>query len=187
MSDHRDADGRLHRHVRPAQGGPRAPHRPRQLRRQPERPRAWSGWPSCAARTRTRGSRSVDLKAARAAEGVVAAYSGDDLAGDFAGPLPCAWPVTEDIKAPAALAARPRQGALRRRRRRGRRRREPRRREGRGRARRGRLRAAAGRHRRRGRGRDGAPARPRRLRHERLLRLEARRPARSSSASPTPP
>ncbi len=43
----------------------------------------------------------VDLKAARAAEGVVAAYSGDDLAGDFAGPLPCAWPVTEDIKLPA--------------------------------------------------------------------------------------
>jgi len=45
--------------------------------------------------------KKVDLKAARAAEGVVAAYSGDDLAGDFAGPLPCAWLVTEDIKAPA--------------------------------------------------------------------------------------
>lgn len=43
----------------------------------------------------------VDLAVARAAEGVVAAYSGDDLAGDFAGPLPCAWPVTEDIKMPA--------------------------------------------------------------------------------------
>src|SRR3989304_5798452 len=45
--------------------------------------------------------KKVDLKAARAAEGVVAAYSGDDLAGDLAGPLPCAWPVTEDIKMPA--------------------------------------------------------------------------------------
>ena len=45
--------------------------------------------------------KKVDVKAARAAEGVVAAYSGEDLAGDFAGPLPCAWPVTEDIKMPA--------------------------------------------------------------------------------------
>ena len=58
----------------------------------------------------------------------------------------------------AALAARERQGALRRRRRRRRRRRDARAREGRGRARRGRLRAAARRHRRRGRrSSDGAP------------------------------
>jgi carbon-monoxide dehydrogenase large subunit len=43
---------------------------------------------------------SVNLDAARAAEGVVAAFSGADLAGDWAGPLPMAWPVTEDTKNP---------------------------------------------------------------------------------------
>ena len=44
--------------------------------------------------------KSVNLEAARAAEGVVAAFSGADLAGDWAGGMPCAWPVTEDIKMP---------------------------------------------------------------------------------------
>jgi carbon-monoxide dehydrogenase large subunit len=43
---------------------------------------------------------SVNLDAARAAEGVVAAFSGADLADDWAGSMPCAWPVTEDIKMP---------------------------------------------------------------------------------------
>ncbi|MEX2612221.1 MAG: hypothetical protein WD380_01475, partial [Gaiellaceae bacterium] len=43
---------------------------------------------------------TVNLVAARAAEGVVAAFSGADLAEDWAGSLPCAWPVTEDIKMP---------------------------------------------------------------------------------------
>jgi aerobic carbon-monoxide dehydrogenase large subunit len=42
----------------------------------------------------------VNLDAARAAEGVVAAFSGAELADDWAGGLPCAWPVTEDIKMP---------------------------------------------------------------------------------------
>jgi carbon-monoxide dehydrogenase large subunit len=42
----------------------------------------------------------VNLDAARAADGVVAAFSGADLAGDWAGGMPCAWPVTEDIKMP---------------------------------------------------------------------------------------
>lgn len=42
----------------------------------------------------------VDLAAARAAEGVVAAFSGADLADEWKGGLPCAWPVTEDIKIP---------------------------------------------------------------------------------------
>jgi carbon-monoxide dehydrogenase large subunit len=42
----------------------------------------------------------VDLEAARAAEGVVAVFSGADLAADWKGGLPCAWPVTEDIKMP---------------------------------------------------------------------------------------
>ena len=43
----------------------------------------------------------VDLKKARALEGVEAAFSGADLAADWAGSLPCAWPVTEDIKMPS--------------------------------------------------------------------------------------
>ena len=43
---------------------------------------------------------SVNLDAAKAAEGVVGAFSGADLADDWAGGLPCAWPVTEDIKMP---------------------------------------------------------------------------------------
>jgi carbon-monoxide dehydrogenase large subunit len=43
---------------------------------------------------------SVNLDAVRAAEGVVAAFSGADLAQDWTGGLPCEWPVTEDIKMP---------------------------------------------------------------------------------------
>jgi carbon-monoxide dehydrogenase large subunit len=43
---------------------------------------------------------NVNLDAARAAEGVVAAFSGADLAETWQGGLPCAWPVTEDIKMP---------------------------------------------------------------------------------------
>ena len=42
----------------------------------------------------------VDVSRALAAEGVVAAYSGEELAGDIAAGLPCAWPVTEDINMP---------------------------------------------------------------------------------------
>ena len=42
----------------------------------------------------------IDLDAARKAEGVIAAFSGADLAEDWKGGLPCAWPVTEDIKMP---------------------------------------------------------------------------------------
>ena len=40
----------------------------------------------------------VDVAAARAAEGVVAAFSGAELADDWKAALPCAWPVTEDMK-----------------------------------------------------------------------------------------
>jgi aerobic carbon-monoxide dehydrogenase large subunit len=46
---------------------------------------------------------SVDLSKARAAEGVVAAFSGAELEGDWATPLPMAWPVTEDINNPPHL------------------------------------------------------------------------------------
>jgi carbon-monoxide dehydrogenase large subunit len=43
---------------------------------------------------------SVDTSGARAAEGVVAVLSGADLADDWKSSLPCAWPVTEDMKSP---------------------------------------------------------------------------------------
>jgi carbon-monoxide dehydrogenase large subunit len=44
--------------------------------------------------------RGVDLSKALALDGVVAAFSGADVADDWAGPLPMAWPVTEDINNP---------------------------------------------------------------------------------------
>ncbi|MDO8362819.1 MAG: molybdopterin-dependent oxidoreductase [Actinomycetota bacterium] len=44
---------------------------------------------------------SIDLSAAKAAAGVVAAYTGAELAGLWAAPMPCAWPVTADMKNPA--------------------------------------------------------------------------------------
>ncbi|WP_419933742.1 xanthine dehydrogenase family protein molybdopterin-binding subunit [Candidatus Palauibacter sp.] len=43
---------------------------------------------------------SVDVSAAAAADGVVAAFSGADLAGEWAAGLPMAWPVTDDIRIP---------------------------------------------------------------------------------------
>ncbi len=43
----------------------------------------------------------VDLSKALAMDGVVAAYSGQDLADDWAGPLLMAWAVTPDIKNPS--------------------------------------------------------------------------------------
>jgi aerobic carbon-monoxide dehydrogenase large subunit len=43
----------------------------------------------------------VDLSKARKMKGVAAAFSGAELAADWAGSLPCAWPVTEDIRMPS--------------------------------------------------------------------------------------
>jgi carbon-monoxide dehydrogenase large subunit len=43
---------------------------------------------------------SIDLSAAQEMPGVVAAYSGADLADLWAAPMPCAWPVTDDMKNP---------------------------------------------------------------------------------------
>ncbi|HEY3208365.1 MAG TPA: xanthine dehydrogenase family protein molybdopterin-binding subunit [Actinomycetota bacterium] len=43
---------------------------------------------------------SIDVSKALAMEGVFAAFSGQDLAGDWAGPMLMAWPVTEDINNP---------------------------------------------------------------------------------------
>ena len=44
--------------------------------------------------------KGIELAAARAADGVVAAFSAADLAGDWKAAMPCAWPVTEDMKNP---------------------------------------------------------------------------------------
>ncbi|MGQ0670868.1 MAG: xanthine dehydrogenase family protein molybdopterin-binding subunit, partial [Actinomycetota bacterium] len=44
--------------------------------------------------------KGVDVSKALSAPGVVAAFSGVDLADDWAGPLLMAWPVTEDINNP---------------------------------------------------------------------------------------
>jgi carbon-monoxide dehydrogenase large subunit len=44
---------------------------------------------------------SVDVSQALTAPGVVAAYSGADLQARWGAPMPCAWPVTADMKNPA--------------------------------------------------------------------------------------
>jgi aerobic carbon-monoxide dehydrogenase large subunit len=44
--------------------------------------------------------KNVDLSQALSAEGVVAAFSGAELADEWAGSLPCAWPVTGDCRIP---------------------------------------------------------------------------------------
>lgn len=46
---------------------------------------------------------SIDAAAASAMPGVVAVYTGEDLRSEWAGPLPCAWPVTADMKSPEHL------------------------------------------------------------------------------------
>ncbi len=47
--------------------------------------------------------RKVDVSAALAADGVVAAYTGEDLKDAWPNGLPCIWPVSEDIKMPPHL------------------------------------------------------------------------------------
>ena len=44
--------------------------------------------------------KGVNMSKAAEAEGVVAAFSGTDLAEEWAGALPCAWPVTEEMANP---------------------------------------------------------------------------------------
>ncbi len=46
---------------------------------------------------------SIDLSGALEQPGVVAAYAGADLEGEWAAPMPCAWAVTDDMKNPAHL------------------------------------------------------------------------------------
>ncbi|MCH9838152.1 xanthine dehydrogenase family protein molybdopterin-binding subunit, partial [bacterium] len=43
---------------------------------------------------------SVNVSGALEMEGVMHAFSGADLADQWAAPMPCAWPVTEDMKNP---------------------------------------------------------------------------------------
>jgi carbon-monoxide dehydrogenase large subunit len=43
---------------------------------------------------------AIDTSAAAQLPGVVAVYTGEDLADLWAAPMPCAWPVTEDMKNP---------------------------------------------------------------------------------------
>ena len=43
---------------------------------------------------------SIDTAAAKASPGVVAVYTGAELQSQWAGPMPCAWPVTPDMKNP---------------------------------------------------------------------------------------
>ncbi len=46
---------------------------------------------------------SIDVSAALAQPGVIAAFTGADLVDSWAGGLPCAWPVTADMKSPVHL------------------------------------------------------------------------------------
>ncbi len=43
---------------------------------------------------------SIESEAALGVPGVVGVYTAADLAGEWAGPMPCAWPVTPDMKNP---------------------------------------------------------------------------------------
>ena len=45
--------------------------------------------------------KSIDVSDAAAMPGVVAVYTGKDLHATWAAPMPCAWPVTPDMKNPA--------------------------------------------------------------------------------------
>jgi len=44
---------------------------------------------------------SIDVSDAASMPGVVAVYTGKDLHSTWAAPMPCAWPVTPDMKNPA--------------------------------------------------------------------------------------
>ncbi len=61
---------------------------------------ARSGWPSCAAPTRTRGSRRSRRLPRPRSRACSHVFTGEDLRGDWAGAMPCAWPVTADMKNP---------------------------------------------------------------------------------------
>ena len=117
----------------------------------------------------------VDVAPALAHADVVAAWTGADLAGGVGGLAAVRVARRPRIRTRPTTGRSPRDKArYRGRRGRGRRRRDRARRGGRRRARRGRLRAAAGGRRPRGGARRRRPARPRRVRHEPLLHVDAR-------------
>jgi carbon-monoxide dehydrogenase large subunit len=43
----------------------------------------------------------IDVSAAKSMPGVVEVFTGKDLESEWAGPMPCAWPVTPEMKSPA--------------------------------------------------------------------------------------
>ena len=116
----------------------------------------------------------VDVSKALAMEGCVAAFSGADLAAEWAAPAGLRLAGHRRHQDERALAARQGQGAPRGRRRRRGGGRDARARQGRRRAGRGRLGAAAGRDRPARRDGGRRPARARRLRHQRVERLGVR-------------
>jgi carbon-monoxide dehydrogenase large subunit len=63
-------------------------------------PGALCTWPCCAARTPMPKIVSIDTSRRAAMPGVHAVYTGADLADLWAAPMPCAWPVTDDMKNP---------------------------------------------------------------------------------------
>ena len=46
---------------------------------------------------------SIDTSAAAQMPGVISVLTGADLRDEWANPMPCAWPVTDDMKSPAHL------------------------------------------------------------------------------------
>ena len=100
---------RLHRPVGQAQGGRALPHRRRAVHRRRRRCRTRRTRISCARRTRTRRSATIDTAKAKTAPGVVAIYTGADLEG--VNGLPCGWLITEHRRQADEGAAASRAGA----------------------------------------------------------------------------
>ena len=99
----------------PRPQGRRPPgHRPDELDRQHHRCPACCTWPSLRSPHAHARITPVDVSAATAMPGVVAAFSGADFAGEQ-GSLPCAWPVTPDIVIPDHPPMATDRGPLRRR------------------------------------------------------------------------
>ena len=103
---------------RPPERGRAPAHRPRAASWTTCSCRGCCTWRSCAATTRTRGSKRIDASAALARPGVVAVYTADDL-GDYCRPGAAAGAAAADSRLDVsrlhAAAARAGQGPLRRR------------------------------------------------------------------------
>ncbi len=77
-----------------------------EVRRRPRRARHAALRARAQPATRTPASARSTRRAAAAMPGVVAVFTGADLVDDWASPMPCAWPVTDDMKNPASPAGR---------------------------------------------------------------------------------